>query len=164
MAKMFHYIENVYVDFFDLTVKKYEINKSPKCTSLGMKCSKSRRFLGLRPRPRWGSLRRSPRPPSRKGLLAFGNRSFVPSALAIFSTSTTYERLWSKKFDPPPFLGQITHWCVLLCVHNLCAWMAAHMCDFPSLWLKPKYRILWNRDTRSWRRWLRCDPWWQRRC
>src|SRR5688572_32741961 len=35
------------------------------------------------PRPRWGSLRRSPIPPSRYGLLAFGNRSFAPSALAI---------------------------------------------------------------------------------
>src|SRR6218665_4153051 len=32
-------------------------------------CSKSRRFLGLRPRPRWGSLRHSPRPPIRKGFL-----------------------------------------------------------------------------------------------
>src|SRR6218665_3758445 len=28
-------------------------------------------------------LRRSPRPPSREGLLAFGNCSFAPSALAI---------------------------------------------------------------------------------
>src|SRR6218665_3334241 len=48
-----------------------------------VKCSKSRRLLGLRPRPRWGSLRRSPRPPSRERLLAFGNRSFAPSALAL---------------------------------------------------------------------------------
>src|SRR6218665_2228454 len=47
----------------------------------GLKCSKSRRFLELRPRPRWESLRRSTRPPSREGLLAFGNRSFAPSAL-----------------------------------------------------------------------------------
>src|SRR6218665_167977 len=51
-----------------------------------MKCSKSRRFLGRSPRPRRGSLRRSPRPPSRKGLLAFGNRRFPPSALAISPT------------------------------------------------------------------------------
>src|SRR6218665_1164138 len=50
--------------------------KSPKCTPLGMKRSKSRRFLGLRPRPRWGSLQRSPNPYNREGLLAFGNRSF----------------------------------------------------------------------------------------
>src|SRR6218665_750181 len=60
--------------FFDLIVKKYEIYKSPKCAPLGMKCSKSRRLLGLRPRPRWGSLRRSPSPPSRGG--------FLPSAIA----------------------------------------------------------------------------------
>src|SRR6218665_1558620 len=42
------------------------------------------------PRPRWGSLRRSPRPLSREGFLAFGNRSFAPSAVAlspIFSIS-----------------------------------------------------------------------------
>src|SRR6218665_365642 len=76
--------------FFDLIFFKYDINKFQKCTSFGMKCSKLRRFLGLRPRPRWGSLRRSPTPPSREGLLAFGNRSFAPSALAlsqIFSRS-----------------------------------------------------------------------------
>src|SRR6218665_1247897 len=46
-----------------------------------LKCSKLLWFLGLCPRPRWGSLRRSPRPPSPEGLLAFGNRSFAPSAL-----------------------------------------------------------------------------------
>jgi len=33
-----------------------------------------------------GSLRRSPMPPSRYGFLAFGSRSFVPLALAIFPT------------------------------------------------------------------------------
>src|SRR6218665_2274813 len=33
-----------------------------------------------------GSLQRSPSPPSRKGLLAFGNRRFPPSALAISPT------------------------------------------------------------------------------
>ena len=48
-----------------------------------------RRFLGLRPRPRWGSLRRSLRPPSREGLLAFGNRSFAPSALSPFLAPQT---------------------------------------------------------------------------
>jgi len=50
-------------------------------------CSKSRRFLGLRPRPRWGAYD-APRTPSRKGLLAFGNRNFPPSALAISPTLT----------------------------------------------------------------------------
>src|SRR6218665_4189947 len=63
-----------------------------------MKCSKSRRFLGRSPRPRRGSLRRSPRPPSRKGLLAFGNRRFPPSALAISPTpmcSLVYPTFWT---------------------------------------------------------------------
>src|SRR6218665_2707741 len=48
------------------------------------------RFLGLFPRPCWGTLRRSPRPPSHKGLLAFGNRRFAPLALAIFPPARTY--------------------------------------------------------------------------
>ena len=29
--------------------RKYDINKSPKCTPFGMKCSKSRRFLPQTP-------------------------------------------------------------------------------------------------------------------
>src|SRR6218665_3875471 len=50
-----------------------------------LKCSKSRRFLGLRPRPRWGSLRRSLRPPNREALLAFGKRplSSAPSTVCL---------------------------------------------------------------------------------
>src|SRR6218665_1948643 len=36
---------------------------------------------GAPPQTPWGSLRRSPRPPSREGLLAFGNHNFAPSAL-----------------------------------------------------------------------------------
>ena len=46
----------------------------------GVKCSNSRRFLGLRPRPRWGAYD-ALRPPSPEGLLAFGNSSFAPSVL-----------------------------------------------------------------------------------
>ena len=49
-----------------------------------MKSSKSRRS----PDPA-GGLLRSPRPPSRKGLLAFGNRSFAPSALSPFLAPQT---------------------------------------------------------------------------
>jgi len=41
---------------------------------------------GVPPQTQLGSLRRSPRPPSRDGLLAFGNRNFVPSALAIYTS------------------------------------------------------------------------------
>src|SRR6218665_800523 len=66
-------------------------------------CSKSRRFLGLRPRPRWRSLRRSLRPPSRNGLLAFGNRSFAPSALAISPTRTyslVYTAIYTSTSTP----------------------------------------------------------------
>ena len=55
------------------TFENFEVNKSPKCTPFGIKCSKLRRLLG-RPRPRWGSLRRSPVP-----LVV---RSFLPSAIA----------------------------------------------------------------------------------
>src|SRR6218665_1190803 len=56
------------------------LTRSKNVLHFGIKCSKSLRF---RPRPRWGNLRRSHRPPSREGLLAFGNRSFAPSALAL---------------------------------------------------------------------------------
>src|SRR6218665_1385417 len=78
--------------FLDLVVKKCEITRIPKCTPFWLEMFKITSvrfhefsfyfwFLGLRPRPRWGSLRRSLRLPSREGLLAFGNRSFAPSAL-----------------------------------------------------------------------------------
>ena len=40
------------------------LTTSQNALHFGMKCSKLRRFLGLRPIPRWGSLRRSLRPPS----------------------------------------------------------------------------------------------------
>src|SRR6218665_213727 len=60
--------------FFDLIVKKYEIKKIPKCTLFGMKCSKSLRFLGLRPSPRGGAYDAPPDP-----LVA---RGFFPSAIA----------------------------------------------------------------------------------
>src|SRR6218665_3826954 len=61
--------------FFDLIfLRKYEINEIPKCTTFGMKSSKSHWFLGLRPSPHWGNLRRSPDP-----LVVMG---FLPSAIA----------------------------------------------------------------------------------
>src|SRR6218665_1305533 len=44
------------------------LNMLPEQAKFDLKCSKMRWRLGLRPRPHWGSLRRSPRPPSRKGL------------------------------------------------------------------------------------------------
>src|SRR6218665_3912758 len=95
--------------FFYLIFRKYENNKIPKCTPFGMKCSKSRRLLGLRPRPRWGTLRRSLRPPSREGLLAFGNRSFAPSALAlspIFPISVPLKLYTDLRLCLPPIFSR----------------------------------------------------------
>src|SRR6218665_2175670 len=54
---------------------KNHLNILPKLASFDLKCSKMRWRLGLRPRPRCGSLRRSPRPPSREGLRTFGARN-----------------------------------------------------------------------------------------
>src|SRR6218665_4172704 len=59
--------------FFDLIVNKYEIKKITKRTLFGMKCSKSLRFLGLRPRPHGGAYGAPPDP-----LVA---RGFLPSAI-----------------------------------------------------------------------------------
>ena len=46
------------------------------------KMHQNRFWLGLRPRPRWGSLRRSPRPPSRLRGDRRLRRPHVPSAVA----------------------------------------------------------------------------------
>src|SRR6218665_1977582 len=51
------------------------LNILPKQASFNLKCFKMRGRLGLRPKPRWWSLGRSPRPPSRDGLRAFGARN-----------------------------------------------------------------------------------------
>src|SRR6218665_162380 len=53
---------------------KNHLNILPKQASFDLKCSKMRWRLGLLPRPRWGSLRRSPRPSNRKRQRAFGAR------------------------------------------------------------------------------------------
>src|SRR5688572_20575122 len=42
------------------TFENFQVNKSPKCTPFGIKSSKLRRLLGLRPRPRRGSLYDAP--------------------------------------------------------------------------------------------------------
>jgi len=76
--------------FFDLIAKKYEINISK-------------------------NVRRSPRPPSREGLLAFGNRSFAPSGLALF-------QIFSRSVPPKvryrfsPLLQEIQVSCIRLTV------------------------------------------------
>src|SRR6218665_2547915 len=53
---------------------KNHLNILPKLASFDLECSKMRWQLGLCPRPRWGSLRRSPRPPNRKRPRTFGAR------------------------------------------------------------------------------------------
>jgi|SRR6218665_2354262 len=72
--------------FFDLIVKT-----SQNALHFGVKCSKLRWFLGR-------SLRHSPRPPSQHGLLAFGNRSFATSALAI-SQIHMFRPIYAKNSD-----------------------------------------------------------------
>src|SRR6218665_4207918 len=51
---------------------------------------------GAEPQTPLGSLRRSPRPPSRERLLAFSNRSFAPSALEL---SPIFSRSVPPKLD-----------------------------------------------------------------
>src|SRR6218665_729149 len=64
--------------------------QEPKMYSLWHKMFKHVLVSGAPPQTLLGSLRRSVRPPSCKGLLAFGNRSFASSALAIIPTWTIY--------------------------------------------------------------------------
>src|SRR6218665_4016644 len=66
------------------------LNILPKPAKCDLKLSKMRRWLGLRPRPVWGSLQRSPDP-----LIVSG---FAPKALAP-------QPLRRLKADPPSFLG-----------------------------------------------------------
>ena len=91
--------------FFYLIAKNLRFTRSQNVPNFGMKWSKSLRFLGLRPRPRWRSLRPFPRPPSREGLLAFVNRSFAPSELAIWPTRTFWKapQLLDLNFFPSRF-------------------------------------------------------------
>src|SRR6218665_2164783 len=56
---------------------KNHLNMLSKLASFDLKCSKMHWRLGLRPRPRWGSLRRSPRPPNHKRQRTFGARHFL---------------------------------------------------------------------------------------
>ena len=112
IAKVFHISRKFRYTFLDLTAKNYEINKSPKCAPFRMRRSKSRRFLGLRSRPRWGAYD-APSDP----LVV---RGFLPSAIA----ASRLRRLQFSqlrppmipKLDPPPFLGQIIH----------CKWLTQH--------------------------------------
>ena len=50
--------------FGQLILRKIIITVATRCQILRLKCTKIQFRLGLCPRPRWGSLQRSPRPPS----------------------------------------------------------------------------------------------------
>src|SRR6218665_3404583 len=96
--------------------------------SIDIKCSKSRRFLGLHLRSHLGSVRRSPRPSSHWGLLAYGNRSFAPSALAI-SPTRLYPWLKRPRLDYTREyygLGQFIPRGILLALLSLHFITAAH--------------------------------------
>src|SRR6218665_1981331 len=74
----------VHLLFFPFDCYKCEISNIQECTSFGEKMLKiASASAGAPPRARWGAYD-APRPPSREGLLAFGNRSFAPSALALY--------------------------------------------------------------------------------
>src|SRR6218665_1036647 len=89
--------------FFDLIVKNLRFTRSQNAPNFGMKCSTALRFLGLRPRSRWGSLRGYPDP-----LVA---RSFLPTAIAasrlqrpqfgVLARSDRHPQLLDLNFSPP---------------------------------------------------------------
>src|SRR6218665_1325145 len=87
-----------------------------------MKCSKSLRFLGLRPRPGWGSLRRSPRPPSREGLLSFGTRSLTYTRVLINTPASRSQVFPSRLNGLAQFCGADELWILLHTLYspNLC--------------------------------------------
>ena len=62
------------------TFENCEANKSQKCTPFGIKCSKLRRLLGLRPRPRWGGGTYD------ASHTAYVVRNFLPSAISPLCT------------------------------------------------------------------------------
>ena len=99
--------------------------------------SKSLWFLGLCPKPHWGSLQCPPQEPSREGLLlAFRNRSFAPSVLAICSTNSASRsqffpsrppllNSWLRHRILPLWSSRIRDICVIcvppfLCLRTLC--------------------------------------------
>ena len=66
--------------------------------------------LGLRPRPRWGSLRRSPRPPNREWLRAFGASqllrvretvNLIWPPLLRTSRYATEDSVWNEDYRVP---------------------------------------------------------------
>src|SRR6218665_676218 len=76
--------------------KNVRLQGSKIVLHLGLKCSKSRRFLGLRPRPRWGSLQRSPDP-----LVV---RGFLPSAIAASRLRRLHFPQFSQDLSPQSYI------------------------------------------------------------
>src|SRR6218665_1061525 len=79
---------------------KNHLNILPKLASFDLKCSKMRWRLRLRPRPRWGSLRRSPRPPNRRRQRAFGARHSLLRVHFYISIPLSNPSL-TEFLDPP---------------------------------------------------------------
>jgi len=71
-----------------LIVKKSEIYQILKCTQFWHEMLEIASVSGALPQTSLGELTTLPRHPSRKGILAFGNRSFTALALAIWPTRT----------------------------------------------------------------------------
>src|SRR6218665_3627055 len=89
---------------------KNHLNILPKLASFDLKCSKMR---WLRPRPRWGSLRRSPDP-----LIVRGN---APSALgtlyfvSIFTSQFPFRAPLTEFLDPPLYVFMYV--CIFFFLH-----------------------------------------------
>ena len=77
---------------------------------LGGFLRKKRWLLGLRPRPRWGSLQRSPTPPSWAGGVPPSRT--LPGAAP--PTTSPHPSPHPRRCPPPPN-SWIRHWCVCVC-------------------------------------------------
>src|SRR6218665_242517 len=109
--------------FFDLIVKKSEIYKIPKWTQFWQEMLKIASVSGPPgPRPRWGSLRRSPRPPSHEGLLSFGTRSLTYSHVLISTPASRSQVFPSRLQGLAQFCGTDELWILLYTLYspNLC--------------------------------------------
>src|SRR6218665_1896015 len=80
-------------------LKNMRLTTSQNALHFGMKCSKLCRLLGLCPRPRWGSLRPSPRPPSRQ-----------PSAIAASCLRRLHFPQISQDLSPPKLYTDFRLW------------------------------------------------------
>ena len=125
--------------FFDLMAKYMRLTYAKIYSIFGIKCKKSRRLLGLRPRPRWGSLRRSPDPLVAMGFLL---SAITPSALTVWPTRTfSYIRTPASRSQLFPLQAPLAQFCgadelsILLYTlysPNLCFRALCYFMDPPS--------------------------------